>query len=142
MRPEQRVARRVRELRKLLGLTQAQLAEQLVAAGHDSAHKSTVSKIEANRRGISVDELVQLAEALHTTPARLLADDETAPDSEVTYDAVYVDVLLRFLRDQARQNRETTARLEEVEQQLRASRPRWGENALSDEDEPLDESEL
>jgi transcriptional regulator with XRE-family HTH domain len=77
--PDAIVARRVRQLREQTGLTQRQVADLMTAAGH-RMHQTTVAKIEAGDRPVSVGEAVRLAgvfgvamDALLTEPA---VDDE------------------------------------------------------------------
>jgi transcriptional regulator with XRE-family HTH domain len=59
--------------RQAAGLKQAQLAEQMVAAGHPW-HGSTVSKCEAGDRDPSLTELGDLASILNTAVVDLLGD--------------------------------------------------------------------
>jgi DNA-binding Xre family transcriptional regulator len=73
---QQLVARNVRRIRELpdRDRSQAQLARQL------GWSKQKLSKLETSDRGISVDELLALAMALHVAPAVLLTpwDDDEA----------------------------------------------------------------
>jgi transcriptional regulator with XRE-family HTH domain len=64
------VGRNVRKLRQAKGLTQEQLAFE---AKLDLTY---VGGIERGRRNPSLSVLVRLAEALHTTPANLVRDDQ------------------------------------------------------------------
>lgn len=55
--------RRLRYLREEAGLTQRQLADVMRGAGY-KMHQTTVAKIEAGERAVSVDEAAQLAKVL------------------------------------------------------------------------------
>ena len=55
--------RRLRGLREDAGLTQRQLADVMRGAGY-KIHQTTVAKIEAGERTVSVDEAAQLADVL------------------------------------------------------------------------------
>jgi transcriptional regulator with XRE-family HTH domain len=67
-----RLAERLREARKLAGLSQGQVAKIL------GLHRPSVSEIEAGNRRISADELSRLAETYDVSVAWLLGQ---APDS-------------------------------------------------------------
>jgi transcriptional regulator with XRE-family HTH domain len=70
--PSQAVARHVRGLRKRRGLTAAQLADQMRAAGVPW-QRSTVAKFENGlRQTVSIDEVVTLAQVLDVTIGDLL----------------------------------------------------------------------
>jgi transcriptional regulator with XRE-family HTH domain len=73
--PREVFARRLRELRKRRGLTQAQLAEGMTAAGRPLS-KAAVLRIEAGTRDISLDEAIAFASVLSAAPAHLLAPAE------------------------------------------------------------------
>ena len=70
---EQAVARRLKVLRQLAGLSQTGLAERMFSRGQQW-HQSTVWKIEDSRRNVRVGELADLADILGVTPAALLSD--------------------------------------------------------------------
>lgn len=53
---KQIIANRLREARKMAGLTQGQVAKQI------NLHRPTISEIEAGNRSVSAEELTQLAE--------------------------------------------------------------------------------
>ena len=72
---EQAVARKVTELRRLAGLSQARVGERMAAMGHPW-HQSTFYKIETGRRPVRVGELADLAAVFGVTPATLLSDDD------------------------------------------------------------------
>jgi transcriptional regulator with XRE-family HTH domain len=59
---------RLKELRKLRGLSQAALSEL------SGLHRHYVSDIERGIRNPAVENIARLAWALHTTPADLFAD--------------------------------------------------------------------
>lgn len=62
------VASRLREARKMAGLSQGQVAKML------ELHRPTVSEIEAGNRRVSADELSQFAELYDVTVSWLLAE--------------------------------------------------------------------
>jgi transcriptional regulator with XRE-family HTH domain len=61
--PDVVFGRRLRYLREQAGLTQQQLADVMRAAG-SKMHRSTIGKIEAGERVVSVGEAAQFAEVL------------------------------------------------------------------------------
>lgn len=70
--------RRVRELRKAAGLTQAELAERLGRWGK-SYHQTTVAKLEGGGRPTTLEELMPLAVALGVSQ-REFFDDPSPTD--------------------------------------------------------------
>lgn len=62
------VAARLREARKLAGLSQGQVAKLL------RLHRPTITEIEAGNRRVSAEELSQLAEIYDVTVSWLLAE--------------------------------------------------------------------
>ena len=70
-RPYDVIAANVRSLRALRRLSQADLAARLTYLGHAWA-QSTVVRVEAGKRPVSVAELFSLALALAVSPSRLL----------------------------------------------------------------------
>lgn len=68
------VAERLREARKMAGLSQGQVAKLL------KMHRPTISEIEAGNRRVSADELARFAELYDVTTSWLLA--ETAEQLE------------------------------------------------------------
>ncbi|WP_431881547.1 helix-turn-helix domain-containing protein [Micromonospora chalcea] len=69
--PSLRVGQSVAELRRARGLTTRALSDRLDEIGR-RIPQSSLSKIEAGKRAVDVDDLVALAIALRTTPNRLL----------------------------------------------------------------------
>jgi transcriptional regulator with XRE-family HTH domain len=61
--PDVLFGRRLRGLREEAGLTQRQLADRMRAAGY-KMHQTTVAKIEAGERAVSVGEAAEFAGAL------------------------------------------------------------------------------
>lgn len=57
---------RLRELRKVSGLTQQQVADEMTASGC-LVHRSTIAKIEAGERVTSIGEAAALAAVLGTS---------------------------------------------------------------------------
>jgi transcriptional regulator with XRE-family HTH domain len=70
------IAARLREARKLAGLSQGQVAKLL------NLHRPTVSEIEAGNRRVSADELIQLAKLYDVSVSWLLAQasDQLEPN--------------------------------------------------------------
>lgn len=66
----------LREWRRHLGLTQEKLGERI------GAKTSTISMIENGRQGMSLEQLGQLATALHISPIDLLQPPPNARDAE------------------------------------------------------------
>lgn len=62
------IAERLREARKMAGLSQGQVAKML------EMHRPTISEIEAGNRRVSVDELGRFAEMYDVTIAWLIGD--------------------------------------------------------------------
>lgn len=62
---KQQIAERLREARKLAGLTQGQAAVKM------DMHRPTISEIEAGNRNVSVTELSKFAEVYDVDPAWL-----------------------------------------------------------------------
>jgi transcriptional regulator with XRE-family HTH domain len=60
---DEAVRERLRAERESRGLTQAELAEQLIKHGFDKAHWNTVAKIEAGTRRLQLSEAAALADA-------------------------------------------------------------------------------
>jgi transcriptional regulator with XRE-family HTH domain len=61
--PDVVFGRRLHDLREQAGLTQQQLADMMRAAG-SKMHRSTIGKIEAGERVVSIGEAAQFAEVL------------------------------------------------------------------------------
>lgn len=70
------IAERLREARKMAGLSQGQVAKML------EMHRPTISEIEAGNRRVSADELSCFAEAYDVTVSWLMA--ETAEQLETS----------------------------------------------------------
>jgi len=71
------IAERLREVRKDLGFTQAQVAQVL------GVHRPTISEIEAGRRAVTSEELHRLCELYAVPISQLLSGEApTAPDVE------------------------------------------------------------
>jgi transcriptional regulator with XRE-family HTH domain len=75
--PEARLARSVRALRTARDLTQAGLARKMTDLGF-SWHPTTVARVEAGERDISLDEAVALADLLGIPLVDLLRGERTA----------------------------------------------------------------
>jgi transcriptional regulator with XRE-family HTH domain len=71
------IADRIREARKMAGLSQGQVAKLM------NLHRPSISEIEAGNRKVSADELTQLAEFLDVSVAWLVGD---APETVETDD--------------------------------------------------------
>jgi transcriptional regulator with XRE-family HTH domain len=70
------VAQKVKEFRKTAGLTQEQLSEKVDIA------PQYLSRLETARRVPSLDTIVDLADALNTTPSALLAEPQSDVHAE------------------------------------------------------------
>ena len=64
------LAKRLRSARKLVGLSQAQVAELM------DLHRPTISEIEAGRRRVATDELMQFANLYRVSTTWLLGEDD------------------------------------------------------------------
>jgi len=73
----QAIATRLREARRLSGLSQGQVAQRM------GLHRPSVSEIEAGNRRVSVDELSRFAELYEVSTAYLIGD---TPDTLATDD--------------------------------------------------------
>jgi transcriptional regulator with XRE-family HTH domain len=62
--PDAVFAQRMRAARIQAGITQRQVADHMRAAGYQEIHRSTVGKIEAGDRPVSLAEAVQFASLL------------------------------------------------------------------------------
>ena len=67
------IGKRIRQRREILGLSQDELAKRV---GYKS--RSSINKIEIDGRGLPQSKIVQLANALDTTPAYLMGWEDTA----------------------------------------------------------------
>lgn len=70
------VAARLREARKLAGLSQGQVAKLI------GVHRPSISEIEAGNRRVSAEELSQLAEIYDVTSSWLLAETAEKLDQD------------------------------------------------------------
>lgn len=73
-RTREQVAARLREFREALGLTQAQVAEQM------GVHRPTVSEIEAGRRALTAEELYLLAGTYGVSVSEVLSEAPPSAD--------------------------------------------------------------
>jgi transcriptional regulator with XRE-family HTH domain len=83
--PERILGMRLRRLREEAGITQAQLAERMTCQGF-SMHQTTIAKIEANQRPVTVNEAVMLAVILDIPMPWLLADPELDEEASALWD--------------------------------------------------------
>jgi transcriptional regulator with XRE-family HTH domain len=76
--PKQRIAGRLKEARKLAGLTQGQAAVKM------EMHRPTISEIEAGNRNVTVAELARFAELYDVDLGWLsgIGPDQLAPNDE------------------------------------------------------------
>lgn len=63
------IAGRIREARKMAGLSQAQVAKML------ALHRPSISEIEAGNRNVSAEEIAQLAEIFDVNTSWLLGEN-------------------------------------------------------------------
>jgi len=88
-------ARRLREVREAIGLTQQQLADPMASTGN-KIHRSTIGKIENGDRPVTVGEAVQIAGILDVDLADLLT--EPATDLDVQEARMALEAAERQLR--------------------------------------------
>lgn len=105
--PGARFARRLREERERVGLSQTGLAEQLSERLGDAIYHSAVARMESGQRSVKIDEAVAVADVLRLPLATLLEDVDTVGNR------------LDELRDEVIQAREAVVGYEE---QLRLAR--------------------
>lgn len=74
--PESLLAWHIKVQRQDRGWSQAELAERLAAAGLP-LHATAVTRIESGKRGISLNEFVQIATAFEVSPEELIASLRT-----------------------------------------------------------------
>lgn len=68
------IAFRIKEARKMAGLSQAQVAQML------NLHRPSISEIEAGNRRVSAEEAAKLAEVFDVRLSWLLDEDTTSVD--------------------------------------------------------------
>ncbi len=76
--PREVFARQLQEFRKRAGLTQEALAERVREVG-GTLHSTAITRIEKNKRDVSLDESMQLAMALNVPPDMLTVPAEGWP---------------------------------------------------------------
>lgn len=92
------IAKRIRERREALHMTQEELASKL---GYRS--RSSINKIEQEARGLPQKKIVKIAEALHVSVAYLMGWEELQPEETILTSAQY-ELLEKFGKlDKARQ---------------------------------------
>lgn len=69
--PDEVIGRRLHDLREQAGWTQQQLADAMRATG-SKMHRSTIGKIEAGERAVSIGEAAQFAKVLGVPLTELL----------------------------------------------------------------------
>jgi transcriptional regulator with XRE-family HTH domain len=70
----------VRQLRRHLGWSARELGERCAATGLATFDRDAVASLETGRRqDVTVDQLVALAAALHTSPLALLVEPQESP---------------------------------------------------------------
>lgn len=84
--PDGDIGRRVKATRELRGWTQAKLAELLVEHGIEPMHTSTVQKIEAGDRSVSVGEAAGIADVFGLSLDALLG--RNPPKNRSALDAI------------------------------------------------------
>lgn len=68
------IASRIREARKMAGLSQAQVSKML------SLHRPSISEIEAGNRSVSAEEITQMAEIFDVSVSWLLGESADKVD--------------------------------------------------------------
>lgn len=109
--------RRVREARKHLGLTQAQLADEVRRRGR-SLDSSQVAKIEHGQRFTNIEEVVALSAALQVHPSQLVDKVHRWERSAIRYEAEGKKLSARRARleaDMAQLKRDIEAHRQEAE---------------------------
>jgi transcriptional regulator with XRE-family HTH domain len=129
--PERILGMRLRRLREEAGMTQAHLAERMTCQGF-SMHQTTIAKIEANQRPVTVNEAVTLATVLNIPMPWLLTDPELDEETSALWGE-----LRKVAADRLAAEREhaelqaaradVTARLSQVAERRRALDQREGE---------------
>ena len=79
------VGQRIRQHRKRLGLTQAELHKRM---GSNTAGRSFLSKIEFDDRNVTASELVSLARIFSITTDELLGIKESKPANVQVFDTL------------------------------------------------------
>lgn len=92
------IASRIREARKMAGLSQAQLAKML------NLHRPSISEIEAGNRSVSAEEIAELAEIFDVSASWLLGEGADKVD-------VYDDKLQLAARELQKLKQEDLDRL-------------------------------
>lgn len=69
-----RIGAEIRQRRDALGMTQAQLADRI------GTGRTSIAMIERGGQALLVHQLLELADALRTTPVEILAGTSTRPD--------------------------------------------------------------
>lgn len=82
--PSIALGRQVKRWRERRGLSAQALAGRALELGATALTRAAISKIEVGKRGVSVDEWLQLAYALAVPPPLLLLDLESGNDVEIT----------------------------------------------------------
>jgi transcriptional regulator with XRE-family HTH domain len=94
-------ARRLREVRRVAGVTQQQLSDRMTAVGH-KMHRSAIAKIEVGDRPVSIGEAVQLAGQLGTTLMDLVTDARSdSPEERLHRERVEAMIRVRSLQHEA-----------------------------------------
>lgn len=107
--------RRVKELRKAAGLTQAELADRLGRWGK-SYHQTTVAKLEAGTRPTTLDELMPLAVALGVSQREFFDDPSPAARAEQKVREAEHE-LVRMQEDMV----QTFTRLKQIQESIRTA---------------------
>lgn len=68
------IASRIREARKMAGLSQARVAELL------NMHRPSISEIEAGNRSVTAEEITKLAKIFEVSPSWLLGEGSDKAD--------------------------------------------------------------
>jgi len=108
---------RLRHLREQAGLTQQQLAGVMRAAG-SKMHRSTIGKIEAGERVVSVGEAAQFADVLGIGLTQLITMRDSRPLPTQETRIQQIQRLLRIQDGINRLARETSQLVEEIVRDL------------------------
>lgn len=119
------LGRRVKDLRRALGLTQTDLARKLAAYGV-TMHQTTVAKLEGGTRPTTVHELLGLVRVLDCEPGQLLPPmGPPAADAELQRLTREVELAQVRVDRQEREYEEAVAELARVTQARDAAGRRY-----------------
>jgi transcriptional regulator with XRE-family HTH domain len=111
--PKKQIGTRLRALRQSRGFTQAKLARLL------GTQQTAISLVELGRRGLTVQQVVKLAKALHVSTDALLAQPNGLADDALPRDR---KLLQRMRRIEKLPKTERQALIKTIDAFLKSSR--------------------